>query len=200
MYLEIETQVLKKFGLSIEDLGLLVFCTNNPISLANAKGNKIIKKLWLYGFLDRKKHHYLVNKDKLFRIIISMKDGAKEIKERAAALAPLLIEIFPKGKKPGTNQYWRGNRVEVTNKLQKFFSMFGNEYTNEQIIEATTKYVNSFNGNYSFMRVLKYFIWKNVLRIGESVNNIEEVSDLLTFLDNEGQENEITTDWATELR
>lgn len=120
--------------------------------------------------------------------------------ERLNKLAKSLMECYPEGRKEGTSQYWRGNIRDVTLKLQKFFKLYGNKYTDEQIISATQRYVNSFNGKYQFMRVLKYFICKNEKKIdSEGVGYIEEVSDLAAYIENEGQENRIREDWEATL-
>lgn len=97
-------------------------------------------------------------------------------------IAEKLMQIFPKGKKPGTPYYWKCNKREVSLKLKSFFKLYGNTYTEEQILNAARDYVDSFNGDYRFMRLLKYFIWK---KDGEQ----GEISELATFIDNAGQEN-----------
>lgn len=116
------------------------------------------------------------------------------------SLAIALTELFPKGKKEGTNIYWRGNLKDTKLRLKKFFKLYGNKYSNDQIERATRKYVESFNGDYSYMRVLKYFIWKNNKKQDSEGNTyIEEVSDLATFIENAGQEDVLGNDWNTEL-
>jgi hypothetical protein len=97
-------------------------------------------------------------------------------------IAEKLMQIFPKGKKPGTPYYWKCNKREVSLKLKSFFKLYGNTYTEEQILNAARDYVDSFNGDYRFMRLLKYFIWKKDDEQGE-------ISELATFIDNAGQEN-----------
>lgn len=111
-------------------------------------------------------------------------------------LATSLMNIFPAGKKEGTNTYWRGNVRDIKLRLKKFFKLYGNKYTDEQIIEAAKKYVESFNGNYSYMRILKYFLWKDTKRVNSEGNYIEDVSDLATLLENVDQEN-VDNDWTT---
>lgn len=108
-------------------------------------------------------------------------------------IAEKLMQIFPQGKKPGTPYYWKCNKREVTLKLKSFFKLYGNTYTEEQIVNAARDYVDSFNGDYRFMRLLKYFIWK---KDGEQ----GEISELATFIDNAGQEDEGDNSWVTELR
>lgn len=115
------------------------------------------------------------------------------------AIAAKLMAIFPKGKKDGTNTYWRGNLKDTKLKLKKFFKLYGSAYTEEDLVSATQKYVDSFNSNFNYMRVLKYFILKEVKKMSaEGVNYVEEVSDLATFIENE--EASSTNDWTNELR
>lgn len=96
-----------------------------------------------------------------------------------------LRELFPKGIKTGSAA-WRGNVREIKLRLQKFFKIYENIYSDEAIIEATKKYVESFNGNYTYMRILKYFILKDEVKIDEEGNRyVEQVSELANFLENE---------------
>lgn len=107
-------------------------------------------------------------------------------------LALKLMEIFPKGRKPDTPYYWRCNKREVILRLKSFFKLYGNKYTEEQIINAAIDYVNTNRNTPTTMRILKYFIWKKV--------DGEEVSDLATCIDNAGQEDEETTSsWVNTL-
>lgn len=113
-------------------------------------------------------------------------------------LARSLMEVFPEGRKPDTNVYWRGNVRDIKLRLKKFFKLYGTKYTDSQILDATRRYVDSFNGNYSYMRVLKYFLWKDAVRKGSEGNYIEDISDLATLIENEGQE-DTDRDWTTNI-
>lgn len=112
--------------------------------------------------------------------------------EELIPLAEKLMQIFPHGKKPGTPYYWKCNKREIALKLKSFYKLYGVKYTEEEILSAAHRYVESFNGDYRFMRLLKYFIWKK--------ENGEEISELATFIDNEGQEDDTGDSWVTELR
>ncbi|MEE1303836.1 MAG: hypothetical protein U0K68_01595 [Agathobacter sp.] len=138
--------------------------------------------------------------DKVARVLLlSDKEVPKE--DRLDALAVALMEVFPKGKKEGTSVYWKGNKKDTKLKLQKFFKLYGNIYTDEQIITAAKQYVASFNGNYAYMRALKYFIWKDERKIDSDGNGyIEEVSDLATYIENAGQEETTSQDWDLTLK
>lgn len=92
-----------------------------------------------------------------------------DVKNLAAAMA----EVFPKGKKIGTNKYWKGNSALVVKKLTSFLKRYG-KFPPETILRATEAYVKSFGDDTSLMRILPYFIEKD----GES--------DLLTFIENLG--------------
>ena len=115
--------------------------------------------------------------------------------KRLENLAKSLMEVFPAGKKEGTSQYWKGNLRDNTLRLAKFFKLYGDKYTDEQIINATQKYINSFNGNYAYLKLLKYFIWKDERLKGESVQSL-----LADFIENESSEDTTNTDWTVELK
>lgn len=100
-------------------------------------------------------------------------------------LANELREIYPKGKKPGTAYMWRDSTALIVKRLKAFIKKYG-EYKHEDILMATKKYVTSFNGNYTYMQLLKYFIFK------------DEESQLLSYISNP-EEEEVINEWD-ELR
>lgn len=115
-------------------------------------------------------------------------DGIKE-------LADKLRSIYPEGKMAGTSYYYRCNRADIVRKLKSFFRRYG-EYTPEQIIEATQRYVDSFNGNYTYLRLLKYFIWKDENKDGEVLS----ISQLADWIENKNEANAANSDWVTQLK
>ena len=120
--------------------------------------------------------------------------------KRLENLAKALMEIFPAGKKEGTSQYWKGNLRDNTLRLAKFFKLYGDKYTDEQLIEAAKNYVSSHNGKYQYMRVLKYFIWKDARKVNsEGESYIEEVSDLAAFIENAKDEKNLKDDWMSTM-
>lgn len=120
--------------------------------------------------------------------------------DRIENLAIKLMAEFPACKKQGTCHYYRGNKKDNTLRLKKFFKLYGNKYTDEQIVNAVRKYVSSFNGNYAYMRILKYFIWKDEKKVSEDGKGyIEEVSDLASWIENEGQ-SDYNNEWTAELK
>lgn len=102
-------------------------------------------------------------------------------------IAEKMRDLFPKGMKYIDNKPvlpWRESISMIVKRLKKFNAIYGhNQYSAEQIIQATKEYVDSFpNKNDSSMRVLKYFIIKDETRSGER----EQQCDLLNFLENLG--------------
>lgn len=118
--------------------------------------------------------------------IIAKKDEIKE-------LAIKLMEIYPEGKMPGTSYYYRGNKTDIIKKLKSFYKRYGTEYTSTQIIEATKKYIQSFNGNYTYLKLLKYFIWKDEIRDREVI----QTSILADYLENKNTT--VNNNWSGTL-
>ena len=99
-----------------------------------------------------------------------------------------------------TSFYYRCNKSEVARKLQKFFGIFG-KVPEEDILEATKRYVESFNGDYRGMRLLKYFILKDDIKPGEDGDHVEQISDLATFLENKdaGENKQDSSDFTMQI-
>lgn len=143
--------------------------------------------------------------------IICDSSGGVNNEERLVNLASKMIECYPEGKMKDrfgrvTPYYYRCNKPEVVRKLKKFFLQFG-DFPDDAIIDATKRYVaaNSRSNN-SNLRLIKYFILKDAIKEGEDGNgHVEQVSDLLTFLENKEEGAEVTEtasseDWMTTLR
>ena len=190
-------------------------CQKNNISLAEA-----LLMLAIHNNADLdaaqeeliKKGYITANRDDLFQqvgwrltnkgtevidSVIVDSDKKQEPNDRLVQLATRLKGIFPKGKKDGTNYYWADGVALIVRRLKLFFKKYGNTYTDEQIIQATSKYVEGFNGNYTYMRLLKYFIFKEKVGVA---GEVEGDSELISYIENFGQEDTLSRDWNTELR
>ena len=128
--------------------------------------------------------------------VIIDSDKEQEPQDRLIQLATKLKEIFPKGKKDGTNYYWADGVALIVRRLKLFFKKYGNKFTHEQIIQAAEKYVQGFNGNYQYMRLLKYFIFKE--KVGAN-GEVEGDSELISYIENAGQEEDLRNDWTSSL-
>ena len=111
--------------------------------------------------------------------------------------------MFPAGKKPGYAYTWRDSTSCIVDRLKKFFLKYG-DYPDDDIIRVTKNYVDSFNGNYTYMQLLKYFIWKNKTTGTEMVNGrlvgeVERQSQLAAYLEDGEEETVAHNDWDVEL-
>ena len=92
---------------------------------------------------------------------------SKDIAGSTSTLTELvtkLQELFPKERKPDSNgvpKYaYRGNKRDVTERLQKFFKLYG-QYSYDDVLECTRRYVESFKYDKTYMKILPYFIMKD---------------------------------------
>lgn len=125
-------------------------------------------------------------------------------KDELEALATKIQECFPAGKmrdKFGreTTYYYRCNKNVIKDHLRMFFENYG-DVPDEEIIDATRRYVASFKGNYNGrMRLAKYFIWKNDKQLtSDDTIQINQISDLADFLENKEETIADTSDWNTQ--
>lgn len=185
-------------GITIDET-LLMLIIHNKVNLEIAE-----KALIQKGLITAERNELfqqigwrLTNKgNEVLDSVIMDSDKEQEPQDRLIQLATKLKEIFPKGKKDGTNYYWTEGVVLIVRRLKLFFKKYGNKFTDEQIIQAAEKYVQGFNGNYQYMRLLKYFIFKE--KIGAN-SEVEGDSELISYIENAGQEEDLRNDWTSSL-
>lgn len=197
MKISIDEEVCKKYNISISEV-LALLLIKSDVNISYLFSNLEDKKMIIKDIIN---NTYLITQrwDDVLCSVLLDSDSSKEKPDRVENLALKLMAIFPKEKKAGTCHYFRGNKKDITLKLKKFFKLYGGQYSDEQILNAAKNYVDSFNGNYSYMRILKYFIWKDEKKINEEGKvYIEETSDLATWIENEGQ-SEHNSEWTGEL-
>lgn len=191
-------QAAQQNGISIDE-ALLMLAICNKVNFEEAEKSLISK-----GYITAERNASfqtigwrLTNKgNEVLDSVIIDSDKQQESQDRLTTLATKLKEIFPKGKKEGTNYYWAEGVALIIRRLKLFFKKYGNDYTDEQIIQATEKYVQGFNGNYQYMRLLKYFIFKEKIGVG---GEIEGDSELISYIENDGQIN-TNTEWTGTIR
>lgn len=201
MKITIETDAMIRHGTCVGEILVLLEILNR------VRHDFVVENLVKKGYITSatgqlfvtQKTYALTDKAKtlLENVNLDSIDSDKKQERNINSLAIKLKEIFPKGKKPGTTQYWAEGTALIVKRLRVFFKKYGEEYTDEQILKAAEDYIKSFNGNYSYMRTLKYFIWaEKPNKAGE----VESTSDLVTFIENRDQDNGGTdNDWTAEL-
>lgn len=197
MTISINDEVCEKYSLNTTELFALLLiksCDNLSSLFESLESKKIIVKDVFGGYMVTQRW------DDVASSILLDSDKNRQSPERIEQLAIKLMEIFPKEKKAGTCHYFRGNKKDNILRLKKFFKLYG-KYTDEQILNAARNYVASFNGNYSYMRILKYFIWKDDVKMDtEGKRYVDEVSDLANWIENEDHENNSNNDWTVMLK
>ena len=198
MKLIIDSEVCESKGLTLIEF-IVLYLNSKNVDISKTIDSIVEKKVAGKDLFNPNAVVLSSNSRKLLEEIIldSDKTVAKNNK-RLENLAEKLRELYPEGKKQGTQYYWRDSNSVIVKKLKALVKKYGDCFTDEQAVNATRKYVESFNGNYQFMQLLKYFISKNVVKGGE----VEETSQLLSYIENAGQEDkqQMTIDWETELR
>ena len=190
MKITIDEKVCLKHKMTVQEvlLALAFRMANSDIVIDNMLNREIL--------VD--KGDYLVTQhwsDVLDEIIADSSGSIEKSDGEIVELAKQMRELYPQGKMKDrygrmTPYYYRCNNSEVVKKLKKFFTIFGN-VSNEDILDATKRYVASFQGNYTGMRLIKYFILKDDVRPSEDgTGHVEQISDLATFLENKESEEE----------
>lgn len=200
---------MKFLELELQDVLFMMFLKLQTSPRVNTVQSDIIVKFISRGYVKFSNQSYVLTElgeTRLHEIQTEPEEDeyvGKKDKE-ITDLVEKMRELFPAGTKTGTTA-WRGNRREVALRLKKFFKLYGSKYSSEDILDATRRYVASFNGDFKFMRVLPYFIMKSPrVTDAEGIVHIEDKSDLATFLENptagKGNSLQNDDDWADNMR
>ena len=158
MKLTIDQTILENNNLTLEEF-LVLFLSAKEVDIGDISQSLVAK-----GFADKDlfSSGKLVISDKVKDLISTISiDSDKNVIDKDSEfteLATELREIYPAGRKDGTTYMWRGTTAEVAKKLKTLVVKYGFVINKESVIKATKEYVNSFNGNYRYMQLLKYFI------------------------------------------
>ena len=183
MKITIETNNLKHYGLNLADFLYLLLvneCNKSYDCVSGVKDRLILK-----GLL-KKTETLTVDCEDIINEIL--KESELIVKERNIDdLVVKLQELWPAGYKD--NKYrWKSNKTDVKKKLYKFFKEYGEDFTDDQILEAAKRYVKQFDetGNRRFQKLLKYFIMKED---GSSESDL--ATNLESIVNNENIEQQI---------
>ena len=177
MNISLNEDVITKHGFTLSELLICLAIKFNRQRDIIAQINDLQTKNKVYE--SQTHHHYLrPQAERTIDEILNVSNNAPEITE-LDELVNKLQELFPKERKldsHGQPRYsYRGNKRDVTERLQKFFKLYG-KYSFDDVFECTKRYVERFKYDKTNMRLLPYFIMKTV--------DGELVSDLATELDN----------------
>ena len=196
MKLTIDQTILDNNNLTLEEF-LVLFLSAKEVDIGDISQSLVAK-----GFADKDlfSSEKLVISDKVKDLISTISiDSDKNVIDKDSEfteLATELREIYPAGRKDGTTYMWRGTTAEVAKKLKTLVVKYGFVINKESVIKATKEYVNSFNGNYRYMQLLKYFILKSVK---DADGNVDIKSELMSIIENSGQLDTQREDWVSNM-
>ena len=196
MKLTIDQTVLDKNGLTLEEF-LVLYLGAKDVDIESVSQSLIAKGL---ADKDLFSNGRIVISDKVKDLVSTISiDSDKNVIDKDSEfmkLATELREIYPAGRKDGTTYMWRGTTAEVAKKLKTLVVKYGFTINKENVIKATKEYVSSFNGNYRYMQLLKYFILKSVK---DADGNVDIKSELMSFIENSGQLDKQKEDWVSNM-
>ena len=196
MKLTIDQTILENNNLTLEEF-LVLFLSAREVDIGDISQSLVAK-----GFADKDlfSSGKLVISDKVKDLISTISiDSDKNVIDKDSEfteLATELREIYPAGRKDGTTYMWRGTTAEVAKKLKTLVVKYGFVINKESVIKATKEYVNSFNGNYRYMQLLKYFILKSVK---DADGNVDIKSELMSLIENSDQIDAQRDDWVSNM-
>lgn len=190
MKLTIDSAVLEKDDITMQEFSVILYYLSGGSGVIH---KELCSDLREKGFLKKVEGGYQFHEGKKpkVRTWIIKSSNSPEAMDRLTLLAEAMQSVYPSGKKMGTNYYWRDSTKVIAQRLAMFFKKYGDK-SDEEIIKATRDYVESFNGDYQYMRLLKYFIYKK--------EDGDEESPLSSCLDNAGQENTENRNWMDSVR
>lgn len=196
MKLTIDQTILDRNGLTLEEF-LVLYLGAKGVDIESVSQSLIAKGL---ADKDLFSNGRIVVSDKVKDLVSTISiDSDKNVIDKDSEfteLAAELREIYPAGRKDGTTYMWRGTTAEVAKKLKTLVVKYGFTINKEDVIKATKEYVSSFNGNYRYMQLLKYFILKSVK---DADGNVDIKSELMSIIENSGQVNTQRDDWMSTM-
>lgn len=196
MRLTIDQKILENNDLTIGEF-MILYLSANSIDIKSCIDSVVAR-----GLADRNlfsKDNIIVSdkiKDLISTIAIDSDKNVIDRDDEFMELANELRELYPSGRKEGTTYMWRGTTAEIAKKLKTLVVKYKYSFTREQVVKATKEYINSFNGNYKKMRLLKYFILKSER---DADDNINVISELMSLIENEGQIDSQREDWVSTM-
>ena len=167
MNITINEKILEQYNLSVEEFLILYICSKNY----NIK--ELLDTIIAKGYADKdvfNEYKAVVSdniKELIANIIINSNKKVIDKEKDFLILANKMRDLYPSGKKPGTNYPWKDSSIVIAQKLKTLVVKFGCSFTEEEALEATKRYIESFNGNYTYMQLLKYFILKTEKSTGD---------------------------------
>lgn len=182
MNLSIDTDVLRKYNLSLERF-LIMLLAYFHVDYTH-QTNELIKNEILYKDLFSDGNLCCSgNTRKLIACILIESSPllAEAPVKEFETLALQLMLLYPTGNKPDTTYPWCGSLQEIAQKLRVLVVEHHFLFTEAEARQATRQYVESFHGDFTYMKLLKYFLLR-------TKGKGEISSDFMTIIENNRDE------------
>ena len=189
MKITIDDELLEKHGLSFQKF-LYLYLIYKNFDFKNTKEELLSKD---YIVQDLFGNVFCINTPEIKEIMSAMKQTKSmgTPTEDEVRLAEKLMEIYPKGMQQGKYP-WRGSKLEISQKIHTLRNRYNQEFTDEEAVEATKKYVEKKLGD-PYMKLLKYFLLKVDKDTGEVM------SPIMGIIENKGDIDYDDDSWQTRL-
>lgn len=203
MKITIDPYILDKYNLTIEEF-MVLYLNAVDFNIQEINKSLVNKGLAMNNLHeDNKLIIGELTQDLITSVVIDSNENIINKDQEFLDLATKMRELYPSGRKPGTTYYWRSTISEVVQRLKRLRVKYGYEFTEDQVLRATKKYIDMYyHSNPKGMRLLKYFIIKaNV----EADDSTEVISDLMAIIENESEDqnddnNVSYSDWMSTLK
>ena len=194
MNISVSERVLEKYGITLDEFLVLYLCSRE-VNIREVVHSLIDKDLVDRDLKDDTSAVVSDNaKDFIASVLIDSAGVILNKDSDFCDLANKMREIYPAGRKPGTTYYWRDSTEVIAKKLKTLVTKFDISFTEEAALNATKRYIESFNGDTRFMQLLKYFILKTDRVTGEIQ------SEFLSLLQNPEEQDSLNDNWLNEVR
>lgn len=197
MKVTIDSNVAEKNNLTLQEVLVLL------LNIQNSAYTEIKQSLIDKGIADQSARNIdkLVvsdnTKNLVSNILITSESTEENPDEIYEDIADAIRQVYPSGRKSGTTYSWRGSKMEITHRLKVLHVKYGLNIDKDKLVDITRRYVESFNGNYTYMPLLKYFLIKYDKT---TIGDVDLKSPLMTIIDNGGVIEPNDNNWAIDLR
>ena len=187
MKLSINTDVLKKYDLSLGEF-LVLLISHYGESYVESYDSLITKGLAGKNLFQEITPVLSDNtKNLIAKILMESDERAIQSGIDFESLAKKLQAVYPDGVKAGKTYLWRGDTEEIAQKLRVLVVKYNFSFTEQEAIDATQEYVNSFTPPYQLMHTLKNFL---LYTSKDSTGHYEMESLFMTIIEDHREENE----------
>lgn len=187
MKLSINTDVLKKYNLSLGEF--LVLLISHYGESYTSSYDSLVEKGIAGKNLFKEFTPILSDNTKNLIAKILMESDERAINSGIdfESLAKQLQAVYPEGRKAGKSYLWRGDTEEIAQKLRVLVVKYDFQFTEQEAVEATIKYVDSFKAPYQYMHTLRNFL---LFTTKDEQGHYEMESMFMTIIENSREENE----------